>query len=47
MNSIHIASGDITITSGDDGIHADGNIEINAGKIDIKKSYEGIESMVV
>lgn len=32
------------ISSGDDGIHADTNIAIHGGNIDITKSYEGIES---
>lgn len=39
--------GDISITSGDDGIHADSSILTKGGKINITKSYEGIESAVI
>lgn len=35
------------LSSGDDGIHADTNIVINGGNIDIAKSYEGIESAYI
>ncbi|MBQ8992525.1 MAG: carbohydrate-binding domain-containing protein, partial [Turicibacter sp.] len=35
------------ISSGDDGIHADTTLEINGGTIDIKKSYEGLESVTL
>ena len=34
---------DMTINSGDDGIHADFRCIVNGGTIDIAKSYEGIE----
>ena len=34
----------MSLSAGDDGIHAESSIEINGGTIDIKKSYEGIEA---
>ncbi|MCR4901887.1 MAG: carbohydrate-binding domain-containing protein [Butyrivibrio sp.] len=40
---IYIEGGNITITSGDDGIHAATALIITGGTIDIKQSYEGIE----
>lgn len=42
-----IESGDITINSGDDGIHAIRTLVINNGKINIEKSYEGLEAQVI
>jgi hypothetical protein len=39
--------GSFEISSGDDGIHADEEININDGEINIKKSYEGIESLII
>ena len=35
------------MSSGDDGIHADGNVTISGGSIDILKSYEGIEGLSI
>lgn len=35
------------MASGDDGIHADTNLQINSGEINITNSYEGIESAVI
>ncbi len=34
------------LSSGDDGIHADSNVTIAGGTIDITKSYEGIEGLI-
>ena len=42
-----IDDGDITISSGDDGIHADIKVLINNGTIKIDDSYEGIESTII
>ncbi len=49
---VTILSGDVTISAGDDAIHADhiltiGSEESNGPTIDIKKSYEGLEATVV
>lgn len=35
------------LSSGDDGIHADSNVTIAGGTIDITKSYEGIEGLSI
>lgn len=40
---VYIEGGDINISVGDDGIHAEGLLIITGGDIDISKSYEGIE----
>lgn len=42
-----IESGEITISTYDDGITSDGITEVRGGKIDILKSYEGIEGVYV
>jgi hypothetical protein len=42
-----INGGSFTISSGDDGMHADAAVVINDGNIHITKSYEGIESAVI
>ena len=34
------------MATGDDGIHADTDIIINSGTIEITKSYEGIEGAI-
>lgn len=41
---IYIYDGNIVLNSGDDGVHADKSLIINGGNIDIKESYEGLES---
>ena len=40
---VYIEGGNINISVGDDGIHAEGLLIITGGDIDISKSYEGIE----
>ena len=35
------------MASGDNGMHADGNLTISDGTVDITKSYEGIEGAIV
>lgn len=45
--NLTITSCDFTIKAGDDGIHADENLLIKDGKINITKSYEGIESNII
>lgn len=42
-----VESGEITISTYDDGITSDGLTEIRGGKIDVLKSYEGIEGAYV
>ncbi len=44
---ITINEGSFTISTGDDAFHADSKITVNGGDINIIKSFEGIESMVV
>lgn len=39
--------GDTNSTSGADGIHADGQVYINGGNIDIAQAYEGIEGAII
>ena len=39
-----IEGGIIEISAGDDGIHAESSLTINDGKINISKSYEGLEA---
>lgn len=40
---IYIEDGEITISVADDGIHATTSLVIDGGKIDVQKSYEGLE----
>ena len=42
-----MADGTLTISAGDDGIHADAEARIEGGTIDITKSYEGIEALSI
>lgn len=42
-----LEGGNITLTAEDDAIHADGDLQIIDGKIDILKSYEGLEGATV
>ena len=42
-----VNSGTFSISSADDGLHADSTLVINGGDINITKSYEGIESAIV
>lgn len=44
---IIIHNGEFDLASGDDAIHADTNLVIHDGKIEITKSYEGIESSYI
>ena len=43
----YIADGSLTVTSGDDGIHADAAVRIEGGTIVINESYEGIEGLSI
>lgn len=43
LGNMYLANNTITITTGDDGIHASGNLVIDSGNYDIKQSAEGIE----
>lgn len=45
--SVSISGGTYTISTGDDGIHADENVKISDGKIIINESYEGIEGATI
>ncbi len=44
---VWLEGGNITLTAEDDAIHADGDLQIIDGKIDILKSYEGLEGATV
>ena len=44
---VTVNGGDYTLSSDDDGVHADENLTVNSGKINILKSYEGIEGCVI
>ena len=46
-SKLNISGGEYELSAGDDGIHADSEINISNGIINIKKSYEGIESSVI
>lgn len=39
--------GNIEVAAGDDGLHADGDLIITDGTINVTKSYEGLEGMTV
>ena len=43
----YMADGSLTISSNDDGIHADAEVIIEGGTIDITGSYEGIEGLSI
>lgn len=43
----YMADGGLTISAGDDGIHADAEALIEGGSIDVTKSYEGIEALSI
>ncbi len=43
----YIADGSLTISSGDDGIHADASVIIEGGTIVVNESYEGIEGLSI
>ena len=43
----YIADGNLTISSGDDGIHADASVIIEGGTIIVNESYEGIEGLSI
>lgn len=43
----YIAGGTVTISAGDDGIHADAEALFEGGSIDITQSYEGIEALAI
>ncbi|SHO44631.1 carbohydrate-binding domain-containing protein [Anaerocolumna xylanovorans] len=42
--TLTVTDGTFTISSGDDAMHADSELTLSVDKLDIKKSYEGIES---
>ncbi|MGN1481258.1 carbohydrate-binding domain-containing protein, partial [Porcipelethomonas sp.] len=45
--NVEINGGDLTLSSGDDGIHADETVAVNGGNIVINTSYEGIEGKII
>ena len=47
MSLLQVDGGNITISSGDDGMHSDDKLIVKGGKVDILKSVEGIEGKQV
>ena len=47
LGFVYIAGGDFTVTAGDDGIHAAAALTVTGGRIDIRKSYEGLEGLSI
>ena len=43
----YMADGSLTVSSGDDGIHADASVIIEGGTIVVSESYEGIEGLSI
>ncbi len=43
----YMADGSLTISAGDDGIHADAEALIEGGVIDVTNSYEGVEALSI
>ncbi len=43
----YMADGSLTVSSGDDGIHADASVIIEGGTIVVNESYEGIEGLSI
>ena len=43
----YMSDGSLTISAGDDGIHADAEAQTEGGTINITKSYEGIEALSI
>ena len=43
----YMADGSLTVSAGDDGIHADAEALIEGGSIDVTESYEGIEALAI
>ena len=43
----YMADGSLSISAGDDGIHADAEANIEGGTIDVSESYEGIEALTI
>lgn len=46
-NYVGIAGGDFEITTADDAVHADRELIVDGGRINVVKSYEGLEAQVV
>lgn len=46
-SDVAINGGSFEIASGDDAVHADGNVSITGGEILITRSYEGIEGLSI
>ena len=42
--NITVTGGTVTAATGDDGMHADNKLDIQAGTVTITKSYEGLEA---
>ena len=46
-NIVTIKGGQLSILSGDDGVHADSTLTVNSSDIEIRQCYEGLEGMDV
>jgi len=47
LGNVTVTAGSLTIVSGDDGIHADGTLQIDGGYIDVVNAVEGLEAHYV
>lgn len=47
LGYVYIQDGDIHISAGDDGIHAGSSLMVRDGNIQVEKSYEGLEALVI
>ena len=47
LGNITVSGGTINVASDDDGVHADNALYVTGGEINVSKSYEGIEAMII
>ena len=45
--AVNISGGTLTLSSGDDGIHADSRLDLSGGAIYVNQSYEGLEAQTI
>lgn len=45
--NLKISGGDLSLAAADDGIHADGGVSIEGGKVNVSKSYEALEGTTI
>ena len=47
LGNVNISGGNLTLSASDDGIHADGKLNISGGATNITSAYEGLEANVI